>query len=79
LLLTIICTPFSSLLCEVAFDNYFIKEFYDDDDDHPMQDRKVKVRSIVFKHMSTNPENLVKIGLVHSEIIALQGDIKIKK
>jgi len=33
LLLTIICTPFSSPLCEVAFDNFFIKEFYDDDDD----------------------------------------------
>jgi len=29
-------------VCEVAFDNFFIKEFYDDDDDDdgPVLDRK---------------------------------------
>jgi len=42
--LTIICTAYSILftVCEVAFDNFFIKEFYDDDDDDdgPVLDRK---------------------------------------
>ena len=37
-------------------------------------DRKKNVGLIISTHLSTKVENMVKIGLVHSEIIGLQGD-----
>jgi len=41
----------------------------------PLNDQKTKVRLIMRNHISTIPENLVKIGVVHPEIIGLQGDL----
>jgi len=40
----------------------------------PLSDRKKTVRLIVLIHMSTNPENLVRVDPVNCEIIILQWD-----
>jgi len=37
---------------------------------------KTKFRLIIYSHISTNPVNLVKIGLVDFEIIGLIGIVK---
>ena len=36
----------------------------------------MKARSIICIYVTTNPENVVKIGLVHSEIISYKGPLK---
>ena len=41
-------------------------------------DRETNTRLNIYSHMSTNPENLVKIGLVGSEITVLQAIVKIE-
>jgi len=43
-------------------------------DSGPLSDREEKVGLTMLTHMCTYHENLVKIGAVHSKIIALQGD-----
>jgi len=40
----------------------------------PLSDRENEVGLIMAIHIRTCPENVVKIGPAHSEIIALQGD-----
>jgi len=41
-----------------------------------LSNRETNTRSNIYSHMPTNPENLVKIGLVGSEISLLQAIIK---
>jgi len=41
---------------------------------HPSSDREKKVVLIMPTHIFTYPENLLKIGPVHSQIIVLKGD-----
>jgi len=39
----------------------------------PPPKEKNKDRFVIYIHISTNPESLVKVGLVHCEIIGLNG------
>jgi len=43
---------------------------------HPLSDTETNTRSNINSHMSTKPENLVRIGLVGSEISLLQMIMK---
>jgi len=44
-----------------------------------LTDRETNTRMNIYSRMSTNPENLVKIGLVGSEISLLQAIVKKQK
>jgi len=42
----------------------------------PLSERETNTKLNIYSHMTTNPENLVKVGLVDSEISLLQAIVK---